>query len=212
MKAVALRIGSWFLVATALVLIFWHFGWRFPRNQVVELLGGKLALLGLVGAVSTFQWGVWDTTVRRIWSEIHEAGWTLAEARLTTAEATAAAGGETRENIAALREAVSRRQWSQEQIDWIRNVFIPYSRAVLTNYWSAAVFLLLSSIVDLVALLVKSCGALEGAISAGTLMATVPPLVEIMIRYGLSLGQELGNWERGYRDSERPSEPSEGRK
>jgi hypothetical protein len=210
MKAVALRSGSWFLVATALVLIFWHFGWRFPRNQVVELLGGKLALLGLVGAISTFQWGVWDTTVRRIWSEIHDAGWTLAEARLATAEATVAAGGETRENIATLREAVSSwRQRRQGQIDLIRNVFLPYSRAVLTNYWSTAVFLLVSSIVDLVALIVKSCGALEGAISAGTLMATLPPLVEIMIRYGLSLGQEFGNWERGYRDSERPPEPTD---
>jgi hypothetical protein len=121
-----------------------------------------------------------------------------------------AAGGETRENIATLREAVSSwRQRRQGQIDLIRNVFLPYSRAVLTNYWSTAVFLLVSSIVDLVALIVKSCGALEGAISAGTLMATLPPLVEIMIRYGLSLGQEFGNWERGYRDSERPPEPTD---
>lgn len=57
----------------------------------------------------------------------------------------------------------------------IRNVFIPYSRAVLTDYWSAAYFLLVSSIVDLVALLVKGYSALEGNMSAGTLMATFPP-------------------------------------
>lgn len=65
----------------------------------------------------------------------------------------------------------------------IRNVFIPYSRAVLTDYWSAAYFLLVSSIVDLVALLVKGYSALEGNMSTGTLMATFPPFVDIMIRY-----------------------------
>lgn len=46
---------------------------------------------------------------------------------------------------------------------------------MLTDYWSAAYFLLVSSIVDLVALLVKGYSALEGNMSAGTLMATFPP-------------------------------------
>lgn len=43
--------------------------------------------------------------------------------------------------------------------------------------------MLVSSIVDLVALLVKGYCALERAMSAGTLMATFPPFVDIMIRY-----------------------------
>jgi hypothetical protein len=178
---------------------------------VVELLGAKLALLGLVGAVSTFQWGVWDTIIRRTWAEINDTGWTWAEARLEAAQAAVAAGRELEEDVEVLRVAIDPwRRWRNERVAEIRNVFIPYSRAMLTNYRSAAYFLLLSSIVDLVALLVKGYSALEGAMSAGMLMATFPPFADTMLRYALGFGEEFGNWERGYTEAERPP-PSEGR-
>jgi hypothetical protein len=57
---VARRLACWFGLAVLLILACACAGVAFPIQAAgVDLLAARLALLGLIGAIATFQYGVW---------------------------------------------------------------------------------------------------------------------------------------------------------
>lgn len=78
-------------------------------------------------------------------------------------------GGRVGKGIDRLELAVQMwRRWKREQITNMLDLLLPYQRVLLANYLIAVYFLLLSALIDLLALLVSGYSALEGAASAGT--------------------------------------------
>ena len=60
---------------------YW-FGLRFPGKWVGDLLAARLALLGLFGAIATFQYGTWVTMATRAADQASNPKWSELDTKL----------------------------------------------------------------------------------------------------------------------------------
>lgn len=208
-----IRLAIWFAFAVSIVAVCFHFRLSLPGDRAVELLSAKLAFLALIGAVATFQYGVWRELVEKSWERISDARWTVFEAQVRRDQAIrdAAQGGAALPNLADLHQREVTLEawlaWKADQIKEMLTGILPHCRIVLTNYLVVAYLLFESSVVDLVSLVLRAGSPLIGAISAGALLATILPFTEVWVRYALSLPPEFTGWQRGFeRQMPRPPE------
>jgi hypothetical protein len=198
------RLAIWLGLTVALIVLCHVLGLRFSNDRG-DLLGARLALLGLVGAIATFQYGTWERLVQTTHERIHDPVWVQFAAEVERDQAFVAAGGAANSDLPAREAALAAwRAWRDEKIRDMRTDFLPHNRAVLTNYLAAAYCLLLSTIVDLAAVLLRVDPPLAGAIAAGALLGSVPPFIDAWIRYTRGLSGEFRGWEAAFTQAAGP--------
>jgi hypothetical protein len=178
--------------AIALVL----FGVALDGNDNYGLLSAKLTLLGLVGAIGTFQYQTW----RQVWREyLDVAGareWQELERRLDAlpAEAQEQYGPMLRQTLA---------QRDRFLVQFLQGT-LPHNEAILWNAVSAATLLMGSCLSDLGRLLLPGfAGGAIRVLSTATFLASFGPFLDSAWRYMLSLTGEFnaaewqGNAQRG---------------
>jgi hypothetical protein len=108
-----------------------------------------VALLGLVGAIATFQYGTWISTATRTYEQINDSRWIQFSAELERdVLREAAAGAEHREDIGRRALALQAwREWRAESAERVLRYFLPHNRITLINYLASAYLLLVSTIV-----------------------------------------------------------------
>lgn len=95
------------------------------------------------------------------------------------------------------------RAWRDENIQGVLTDILPHNRAVLTNYLAAAYCLLVSTLVDLLGLLLRAETAVGGAVAGGALIASIPPFIDVWRRYAGGLSGEFRSWEKAFREARR---------
>ncbi len=190
------RLCAWMVFGSGLTILFDYWSLSFPTTLVGDLLAARLALLGLVGAVATFQYGVWSAGADRAYQQINDPRWIQFEADLTRDRLDPnAIPAALRTREAAL---TGWRAWREDRLDGVVKFALPYNRIVLTNYLAAAYLLLVSVVTDLVSLLLGTRGRLDAALAAAMFLASLAPFVGVWRRYAAAVFGEFQMWERAF--------------
>jgi hypothetical protein len=210
---VAQRFGVWLAVASVVSVACYWFGLGFPEKLTGDLLGARLALLGLVGAIATFQYGTWMAIATRSYQEINNPAWIQFEADLNRDIEKKQRTGEPAADIAERSLALEAwHAWREQNAKTVLKFTLPHNRITLTNYLASAYLLLLSTIADLMALLLPPVSAFSGALSAGAFLASLGPFIDVWRKYIGAVCGEFQGWERNFQGAVRkPDNQKEGR-
>ena len=196
---VAQRLGAWLAVACVLTAACYWLGLRFPGKWVGDLLAARLASLGLVGAIATFQYGTWVAMATRTSEDVSNPKWSEFDAK----PERDLLSGPPIEGDDDVGERVlhgnALRAWRNARIDEVSGAILPHNLKTLANYVASAYLLLVSAITDLLALLLNFDTALVGAVAAGTLLSSLAPFIDAWCRYTRALGVEFQGWETHFR-------------
>jgi hypothetical protein len=177
------RTVLWAVVAAAVVGATYHFRIEMSDPHIRLLIPPKIPLFGIIVAIGTFQYRVWRDLVAWADARLHNPQWVAFEQEHPGNAALAP--------WQADKDAVKAN---------MRANVLPHNRAILFNTLAVAGMLLASSSAD-VAWLVAAPRDLRilRAISTGTFISVLVPILETAVRYFLALRIEFTNYQREYR-------------
>jgi len=165
------------------------------------LIPPKIPLFGIIVAIGTFQYRIWRDTVAWADAQLYDPRWLAfeQEAERRRVAVTAGIGPAHFGDEIELR----RREEHKEAVKVFIRDGTPHNRAILFNTLAVVGMLLVSSSVD-VAWLMASPRDLRilRAISTGTFIAVLGPILETVYRYFTALRAEFTNAQRQFRSEE----------
>lgn len=185
----------WVLLGLALTIVWYVLPYAVPPNYRNEFLTFKLGLLGVLAAISTFQWEWWQGFAYRELRQVDDPAWTVWVRRFRSIP--------DRESQAARRRDVAEwlrwRRTAARQV--LRSSLVPI-RFALTTLASAMYLLIVSLLADLVAILDGS-SRLSDVISLGAFSAALIASIALWCVHLYTLSENFNSWERAFRSAVR---------
>ena len=179
----------WLVTALEWTVALVLFGVVLHEDDNYGLLAAKLTLLGLVGAIGTFQYQTWQQITRSYLEVISRPEWFDIEKQL------ALLPQDTKPEYVELFKTTldQRRQYILN----FQKLTLPHNEAILWNAISAGTLLMLSSLCDIGRLLlpVPAAPAIR-LLSTATFLASFGPFLDSAWRYALALKSEFDGAEK----------------
>ncbi len=181
----------WLVLAVCLVG-FWYFVPSFvPKSYIKEFIAFKFALIALFVAITTFQWGWWQSFAQAQLTDLYEPRW-MAQWRLVSPRRGRATDERQRRDVARWL------RWRRTTARWLTRGPFRDTRTALASLASATYLLLVSVLADLVAIF-DGANRATHALSLGTFVAAAIVGVFLWTWHLCSLDRDFVGWERGFR-------------
>jgi hypothetical protein len=195
------RTILWAVLAAAVAGATYLFHVELNDANFRLLIPPKIPLFGIIVAVGTFQYRIWRDAVASADAQLYDPRWLAFEQEAERRRLAVAAGT----GPARFEDQSELRQWAEhkEAVKVFMRGGIPHNRAILFNTLAVVGLLLVSSSVD-VAWLMASPQDLRflRAISTGTFIAVLGPILETLCRYFTALRTEFTYAQGQYRGKE----------
>jgi hypothetical protein len=206
-SSIPTRLLAWMSVSAAIIAWCYFLDLKMPTTGTVDFFGGKLALLGLVATIATYQYGIWIQAARETLRWVRDPRWLVEEVKLEN-EQTAMWAGVGRADPTFIAREGDIRTWRKYRFDTSSRMLsgtLPHSEITLTNVVAGTYILMLSCVLDLAGYLLDPGGTSWRPASAGSLAGAFPPLLEAWCRYARTLGKEFESWESEFQAVKRES-------
>jgi hypothetical protein len=192
---VALLFLFWIAVAACLIAVWSFFRYSVPQGYRNEFLAFKLGLLGVLAAVSTFQWQWWHEFAYRQLTLLHDPAWTVWLRRFRS--------NPERDAHPVRRGQVAKwLRWRRATARQLLQDTLPPNRTSLATLASTIYLLIVSLLADLVAIF-DDPNRLSNAISLGAFSAAVIASIVLWCMHLYSISYEFDGWERSFRSAMR---------
>jgi hypothetical protein len=188
------RTVLWAVLAAVAVAATYYLRIELSEQSIRLLIPPKIPLFGIIVAVGTFQYRIWRDLVAWADAQLYDPQWLAFE---QAAERRRVAEGATRRED---EDELRKREEHKEAVKtFMREGVLPHNRVILFNTLAVGGMLLVSSSVDVAWLMAQHDLRVLRAISTGTFVATLIPMLEAGCRYFVGLRFEFANAQTQYR-------------
>jgi hypothetical protein len=185
----------WFAQAACLIAVWYFIRYSVPQTYRNEFLAFKLGLLGVLAAVSTFQWQWWHEFAYRQLTLVHDPAWTVWVRRFRS--------NPERETHPVRRGQVAKwLRWRRTTARQLLQDTLPPNRTSLATLASTIYLLIVSLLADLVAIF-DGANRESHAISLGAFSAAVLASIVLWCMHLYSISYDFEGWERSFRSAMR---------